>query len=615
MSFVATAIITFMAIVFGYLSDSLPDTCLSQLDRTCIAKFSTIRWRPWNKDGRMSFFLRRSMTVAMEVLGWDYAVADNNEGLEDDNTSRDARERRCKALEKFILALSDQQLVTGLAVLIAGSVSPCSMSLYHFNIIAALGWFSSTVHLSTLAVLREYFIEHPKIRNWRVGAMLLVLALLIIAQVFSGGTRLGDSLPVACAFIPGSSNPLVFLDIFSTAIIITFLIVTYSNRIVRLYITDPEWSVQEWFVDAVLRLFKKSPRLSICKILIESSNKNKVEQGVLWRSVKERRRYSIYYNIWKRRRLAWPLSKHMKPESAKPHVTAELKYSFLGDLLTLQFGVTFGITQVIVSRVYEPRGGIVGSQNEIDFGQLVPLLLMLLPLLAAGEAFFGNNHNLHAWELILIALLLGRREDMLTKPHGKPFFSRKVDHAHYYDFELSHSTQPTGDNTLHTTYGSSALQSPEGVSPSVDLSQSTQPTGDNTLHTVYASGALQSPEDVSPSVVGSIELQDLPTRPLRRPDTETGQSALTTGHTPAPENGNQPARATEKTPWTIFIFQLVGYAILQTLIAVVFGGAPVPDIVLALLIIGSLAGSITIVILGFVDRLLELRGVRHLSEA
>ena len=73
------------------------------------------------------------MTAAMGVLGWDSTAADHDEGIEDDEKSRHARERRSKGLERFILALSDQQLVTGLAVLIAGFVSTCSMSIYHFN--------------------------------------------------------------------------------------------------------------------------------------------------------------------------------------------------------------------------------------------------------------------------------------------------------------------------------------------------------------------------------------------------------------------------------------------------------------------------------------------------
>ena len=202
------------------------------------------------------------MIVAIKSLGWDSTVADHDEEAEDAEKSRDARERRSKGLEKFILALSDQQLVTGLAVLIAGFISPCSMSIYHFNIIAALGWFSSTTHLSTLAVLRGYFIEHPRLRNWRVVAMLLVLAPLIIAQIVGYGSTLDNSLPFRCVFTPGSFSPVTFMDLLSIIVILIFLGVTYSKRIVRLYSLDPEWSLQAWLMDGIVLASKRRTRLS-----------------------------------------------------------------------------------------------------------------------------------------------------------------------------------------------------------------------------------------------------------------------------------------------------------------------------------------------------------------
>ena len=426
MSFVATTILTFIALVVGYLSDSLPDTSLSQLDRACITKFSSIRWRPWVKDGPISVLLRRSMTIAMGILGWDPAVADHDKGLEDDDISRNARERRSKGLAKFILALSDQQLVTGLAILIAGFVSPYSMSLYHFNIIAALGWFSSTIHLSTLAVLRVYFIEHPRLRDWRVGAMLSVLALLTIAQVVTTASTLDNSVPFCCAFTSGSSEDLDLVSIISIIVIVFFLGTAYTNRIVRLYTPYPEWSVQGWLVNAVVVAFHKRSPLSnlteiaiacsklpqveqdkirwkvnmrqqylgqeLVDVVIRSPSKSKAEQGVLWQNMNERRRYNAHYVLlgsgssgWKRRFRFIVMM-----------MMIEIGHSFLGDLLTLLFGIVYGITQILVDRSDEPSAGIVGSQNHISFGQLVPLLLILLPLFAAGEVYFGNSNDLFA---------------------------------------------------------------------------------------------------------------------------------------------------------------------------------------------------------------------------
>ena len=77
-------------------------------------------------------------------------------GPEDDVITgiSEPRKRRGQGLERLVLIFSDQQLVTGLAMLTAGYIKRYSMSTYNFDIITALAWLSSTAHLSTLAVLR-----------------------------------------------------------------------------------------------------------------------------------------------------------------------------------------------------------------------------------------------------------------------------------------------------------------------------------------------------------------------------------------------------------------------------------------------------------------------------
>ena len=361
----------------------------------------------------------------MAFLGWDSTVANHDKGPEYDEISGDARGRRSKGLEKFILALSDQQLVTGLAVLIAGFVSPYSMSIYHFKIIAALGWFSSTTHLSTLAVLRAYFIEHPRLRDWRVGAMLIVLALLTIAQVVTTASTLDNCVPFCCAFIYGSSDDLDDVSLISIIAIVFFLGTTYTDRIVRLYVPYPEWSLQDWLVNNVVVTFhKRSPLSSVTEIAIacsklpqveqgkirrklnmrqqylgqglvdmvtRSPSKSKAEQGILWQNMNERRRYNTHYVSLKSKKPGRKRRLHF----IVMMMMIEIGHSFLSDILTLLFGIVYGITQVFVNRSDEPVAGIVGSQNSVSFGQLVPLLLMLLPLFAAGEVYFGNGNDLY----------------------------------------------------------------------------------------------------------------------------------------------------------------------------------------------------------------------------
>ena len=115
-----TAIITIFAIIAGYLTDSLPEGSTNRADELFISSPRA--------------FLLKSTKLS---------------------TSDPSKRRR--ALERFILALSDQQLVTGLSVLLAGYIKHCDISVYSFQITTALAWFSCTTHLATLTVLRQYF--------------------------------------------------------------------------------------------------------------------------------------------------------------------------------------------------------------------------------------------------------------------------------------------------------------------------------------------------------------------------------------------------------------------------------------------------------------------------
>jgi hypothetical protein len=80
------------------------------------------------------------------------------------------REAKRRALERFILTLSEQQLVSGVAMLIAIYTKYCHMSVYSFRVAASVAWFSM-MHLGTLTVLPNYFDKHPLLRTCRIATM------------------------------------------------------------------------------------------------------------------------------------------------------------------------------------------------------------------------------------------------------------------------------------------------------------------------------------------------------------------------------------------------------------------------------------------------------------
>ena len=91
------------------------------------------------------------------------------------------------AIRSAVLMLSDQQLVTAIALLAAGySQLSHGVSNYHWQIIVGLTWFSCITHLTTLTALRYYFQDNPAVRTWRACLMLITVTMLGVALLPTG---------------------------------------------------------------------------------------------------------------------------------------------------------------------------------------------------------------------------------------------------------------------------------------------------------------------------------------------------------------------------------------------------------------------------------------------
>ena len=348
--------------------------------RVGIAK---LQWQPWESAGPLGTLLKHSMATVTGIIFPEPAIPGQH--LDPGEKRKLDRARRSKGLERFVLALSDQQLVTGLAVLIAGYTDRCSRSFYHFQIIAVLGWFSSTTHLSTLAVLRAYLIDHPRIRDWRVTAMLAIFGLLVVSQAGTFSPQDG-SLPIQCVFDSFAPNGIYFLNAINLALVTIFLCVSYANRIHRLYTFDPDWSVQDWLVEVLARPFiRKNDVRNLERIVVITPTLSKAEQGATYRKLQQRRRWWKYCKDWVMNRSS--ISRRMVEIW---YLNQEMQRSFLSEILTLLFSVSYGISQMVTNRNQVPLAGLSGDQDAISFGQLVPLFLIALPVLAAGEIYYGE---------------------------------------------------------------------------------------------------------------------------------------------------------------------------------------------------------------------------------
>jgi hypothetical protein len=92
-----------------------------------------------------------------------------------------------RAIANTLLAFSDQQVITFVAILGAGySQLGCGLSTYHWQNILNLAWFSSVTHLTTLNTLRDHLRQNRGLRLWRLCGMSITAIMLIIGLGSTG---------------------------------------------------------------------------------------------------------------------------------------------------------------------------------------------------------------------------------------------------------------------------------------------------------------------------------------------------------------------------------------------------------------------------------------------
>lgn len=165
--------------MWGYFYNAFPkDSYLSETDNEIISMYKATKFSteavPWLYNRWMAI-----KVPIMKQFSKDY-VTHKHESL--------PQEKRSEALTKFILSLSDQQLVTGLAILIASLSNRCRVTVYEFRVVVSLAWFSSTTHQSTLRVLQHYLFANKVVRNWRIFAMVGLMIMLLFGLMAQTGS-------------------------------------------------------------------------------------------------------------------------------------------------------------------------------------------------------------------------------------------------------------------------------------------------------------------------------------------------------------------------------------------------------------------------------------------
>ncbi|KAI4116844.1 MAG: hypothetical protein LQ345_002814 [Seirophora villosa] len=271
-------------------------------------------------------------------------------------------------MEGLVLALSDQQLLVGLAILVAGFVQHCSISVYHFSIIYDLAWFSSNTHMTTLSVLRARLVEEPSLLKWRVS-LIILMALFLCTGISLEGHRdwyQSYHAPAQCLFndLPGnfSGEPARW----SVAQVI-LIVLWYSVVISWLYYND---ALHSFFFEKPIR------RVNTFQGTVHNKR-------CLWRTARGVRAITAFTIL--------------RPVEILLRMSAKLHAGVLTLMGSITFGLIFdlgffawGLLDVISDRSI-PSSEIVGDENKWGFGQIVPVFLLASIVLSFKELHTGKN--------------------------------------------------------------------------------------------------------------------------------------------------------------------------------------------------------------------------------
>lgn len=290
-------------------------------------------------------------------------------------------------MEKAVLILSDTQLVTGLAILIGGySQLNEGISAYHWQIMIYVAWFSSFSFLSAMAFLEDYFQANQSLRIIRVFFMFILASFLIVALIPTGSDlwlnlyrNIGfyPSLDAKCYYeqmvSKGSKNYTAAggIKLWSMIVSIFVVAISYLHSGVRLF--DPTANFTRRYIRAWPGSYLKRGLL-----YLERRSMRPGIRASLWTLL-----YLLVFGCFAALRAAYDIFESM-----------------LLEILWLAFAIAWGTVRLWDSRgtyIYDVHGDMTYPHSDVleedhwSFGQTLPLVLLLLPILSMAQAYLDND--------------------------------------------------------------------------------------------------------------------------------------------------------------------------------------------------------------------------------
>ena len=248
---------------------------------------------------------------------------------------------------------------------------------------------SSSTHLITLSVLREYLRKKPVLRFSRLAGMLTMFVMLIIAITPTTNQTYYNI--ISGKFINWDGRSYNYDENYRYL---------FSGIASACFWSQTYWNGWRWD-SAVTYLLLISSYVARAAALVGPS------ETFFRRNIRERLLSSLEKALDRKvkqirdcvdRQLQASLSQRMSYCTYLATYTVilaflELYTSFLAPLLWVLLNIVWGSLQLLVPRTALARSGLIKEENSFAFGQIIPLMLLALPLVAALEAYYGLSRD------------------------------------------------------------------------------------------------------------------------------------------------------------------------------------------------------------------------------
>lgn len=271
-------------------------------------------------------------------------------------------------LYKILLSFTDQQLITGLAILIAGYVQTNTITQYHFAIVQNMATLSFTIHDTTAVILEDNILQNPVMRTWRGVAIICFQFMTLVTYLPLGHEywMANYGMPTVCLWqhMPGHYYP----GSWQSWNMVVYMMLLIRGIMCTLYAYFPSawgWVDDNRFVNTaksgIIHL-TLSPRRAY-NASISQSNDSLTHKCLSW--------------FW------WSLSAYI-------FVITEILSSQAFELQRCWTVIINNIYYTFELRSSAVEKGREGDEDAWGFGQAVPMFLLILPLALIWETGYGR---------------------------------------------------------------------------------------------------------------------------------------------------------------------------------------------------------------------------------